>query len=63
MYDPDKIEPISDAELGKIKGQIEQRWLEKPHYPGGEDPMNSPGCMMRASEILSLIKRAELAKI
>lgn len=56
------LEPMSDAELLEIKGQIERRWESKSHYgfDASPDEMGSPGCMMRAHEILRMIKRVEL---
>lgn len=57
-----KLEPMSDDELAKIKGQIEARWLSKPWFglePSGADEFGSPGCTMRAHEILRMIARVE----
>jgi hypothetical protein len=53
------IKPMPAAEIVKLKDAIERRWNEKPWYQGGDDPMSSPGCMMRAQEILALIAAAE----
>jgi hypothetical protein len=56
---------MSDEELAKIKGQIERRWKEKgvgDFDPHGPDTYNSPGCMMRAHEILRMIARVELSE-
>jgi hypothetical protein len=53
------IPPMPPEEIAKLKAAIEQRWSEKPWYKGGDDPMGSPGCMMRAQEVLALIAAAE----
>ena len=57
------LEPMSDEELAKIKAQIEKRWLSKPHFSledfTHDDEFASPGCSMRAHEILRMIKRVE----
>ena len=53
------IVPMPAEQIAKLKASIEQRWSDKPHYKGGDDPMGSPGCMMRAEEILALIAAAE----
>lgn len=53
------IAPMPDEQIAKLKASIERRWNDKPHYKGGDDPMGSPGCMMRAEEILALIAAAE----
>ena len=55
-----QLEPMSDAELSKIKGQIERRWKSKgvrDFDPQGPDEHGSPACMMRAHEVLRMIAR------
>jgi len=59
MSEKRKITPMPPEEIATLKAAIEKRWNEKPWYQGGDDPMGSPGCMMRAQEILSLIEAAE----
>lgn len=53
------LEPMSDEELLKIKEQIEVRWESKPHYGFNPcpDERGSPACVMRAHEVLRMIKR------
>lgn len=63
-YDPDTIKPMGDDELKRLKNSIENRWKEKPHYDGLlDDPLSSPGCVMRSKEVLSLVKRAEMTRL
>ena len=62
-YDPSMIEPMSDAQMAALKVAIEARWEQKRHYEGGPHEISSPACMMRAQEILSLIKRAEMTEM
>jgi hypothetical protein len=50
------IRPMSAEEVSKLKAAVEKRWDEKPHYPGGGGIL-SPGCMLRAEEVLGLIAR------
>ncbi len=54
-----EIRPMPAEQIAKLKAAIEKRWDEKPHYQGGDDPLGSPGCMMRAQEILALIAAVE----
>ena len=56
-----KIEPMPVEEMAKLKAGIEARWDGKPHYDG-EGPLGSPGCMMRAREVLGLIAAVEQAR-
>ncbi len=48
------IQPMADEDIAKLKAAVTARWDDKPHYVA-----ISPGCMMRAAEILSLIKAYE----
>jgi len=57
-----ELKPMSDDELALIKAQIEHRWKSKgvdDFDPNGPDIYNSPGCMMRAHEIMRMIMRVE----
>lgn len=56
---PRRIEPMPRNEIAALKAAVQRRWDEKPHYLGGDDPMSSPGCMLRAQEVLALIAAAE----
>lgn len=56
------IVPMPAVEMAELKLQIEKRWDQKPWYKGGDEPMSSPGCMMRAQEILALIASVEAAQ-
>lgn len=49
-----EILPMAEEEIAKLKAAVNRRWDDKPHYVG-----ISPGCMMRAEEILALIKAYE----
>ena len=60
------IKPMMAQDIAKLKSAVERRWDEKPWYQGGEG-LGSPGCMLRAQEVLSLIAaiealQADLAK-
>lgn len=46
------IRAMPADEIIKLRESVEARWADKPHYTGEL----SPGCMMRAHEILSLIR-------
>lgn len=59
MSEPRDIKPMPADEIAKLKAAIERRWDEKPWY-GGDGDLGSPGCMMRAHEVLALIAAAEL---
>lgn len=52
------IEPMTSERIAELKSAIQRRWDEKPWYQGGEES-SSPGCMMRAQEILELIAAVE----
>ncbi|NTF23538.1 hypothetical protein G6L37_34775 [Agrobacterium rubi] len=61
MTDRD-IKPMPPEEISKLKSAIERRWDEKPWYEGGEG-LGSPGCMLRAEEVLALIAAAEVGVV
>lgn len=55
------IQPMPAERIAELKATIERRWDEKPWYQGDDEPgsLSSPGCTMRAHEILTLIAAAE----
>lgn len=63
---PEMVEPISDEELARLKKSIVNRWKDKSHFVNDDPPLgswsDSPGCTMRAHEVLALVKRIEIAE-
>ena len=59
----DQLLPMEQPEIDKIKGQIIRRWTSKSFYndfdPRGPDEHDSPSCMMRAHEVIRMIKFTE----
>jgi hypothetical protein len=53
-----KVKPLPRKQIEELKVVIEKRWKDKPHYDG-EGSLGSPGCVLRAHEVLGLIYTIE----
>lgn len=53
------IRPMPAAEIAEPKSGVERRWDEKPWYQG-DDELGSPGCMIRARDLLALVAAAQV---